>query len=189
MLKLDSSIIIGILSGVITGVVTGLLGICGVNKSIKTTLEISKDSINSQLELQGKDHKRRDIKELKDKLITIYENLLMIERSHDITAIYIESDKDKEANNSKYILLIEKLDHSRALCDLYFSNELSDNFKKLQLGICNYWKSLDDYFRGTDEQKLKFRDKAYEVTREIEHNVSDTKFIIQKMIDKYKIDS
>lgn len=183
MLTLDDSTIIGIISGIITGAVTGVLGIYGVSKSTKATLQ-------AQLNLQNKDYKKKEIAELKEKLITIYENLLAIERSHDITSIYMGSAENKDSNDRKYIKLIEKLDYPRALCDLYFPEELSNYFNEIQQEMAKYWKSLDDYFIGTEEQKPRFMNNAYEITREIQAKIGNTKNKIQEMISKYtKTDS
>lgn len=189
-MALDDSTIIGIISGIITGTVTGVLGIYGVSKSTKATLKIAESNIRAQLNLQKKDYEKKEIAELKEKLITIYENLLAIERSHDITSIYMGSAENKDSNHRKYLKLIEKLDYSRALCDLYFPNELSNCFNEIQRGMNKYWKSLDDYFIGTEEQKPRFMNNAYEITSEIQAKIGDTKDKIQEMISKYtKTDS
>ena len=189
-MALDDSTIIGIISGIITGAVTGLLGIYAVDKSTKATLKIAESNIEAQLNLQKKDYEKKEIVELKEKLITIYENLLAIERSHNITSIYIGSEEDKDSNDRKYIKLIEKLDYPRALCDLYFPNELSNCFNEIQQGMAKYWKSLDDYFIGTEDQKTRFMNNTYEITREIQAKIGNTKSKIQEMIGKYtKIDS
>ena len=187
-MALDDSTIIGIISGIVTGAVTGVLGIYGVSKSTKATLEIANSNIEAQLDLQKNDYEKKEIAYIKEKLITIYENLLAIERSHDITSIYIGSAEDKDSNDKKYIKLIEKLDYPRALCDLYFPNELSNCFNEIQQDMAKYWKSLDDYFIGTDEQKSQFRDNAYNITNEIRAKIREAKGKIQEMISKYTED-